>query len=383
MKLLHLSDLHLGKRIYEAGFIEEQEYILGEIKKIIQKEKVNGILIAGDVYDKAIPPVEAIRLFDAFLTFCAGLKLPVCIISGNHDSAERISFASGVLDKQGIYFSPVYDGHVRCVTLTDSYGEVCIHMLPFLKPAHVKHVYPEAEIENYEQAMRTVLAHVEVDAKKRNVMMLHQLVAGAETCESEELLIGGLEQIPTSLFDGFDYVALGHLHGPQQIGRETVRYCGTPLKYSFSEAAHQKSVTIVELAEKGSVLVWTVPLVPLHDMRCIRGSYMELTARETYLGTAVEDYLQITLTDEEDIPDAIGRLRAVYPNVLKLTYDNTRTRNHAMASEIAAEQAEKRTPLAFLEELYRLQNHQEMSDEQKLYSGALFEKIWEESDEAR
>ncbi len=383
MKLMHLSDLHLGKRIYEAGFIEEQEYILEKIKIIIQKEAVNGILIAGDIYDKAVPPVEAIRLFDAFLTFCAGLKLPVCIISGNHDSAERISFASGVLDKQGIYFSPVYDGNVRCVTLNDRYGEVCVHMLPFLKPAHVKHVYPEAEIENYEQAMRTVLAHMEVDFEKRNVLMLHQLVAGAATCESEDLLIGGLEQIPASLFDGFDYVALGHLHGPQRIGRETVRYCGTPLKYSFSEAAHQKSVTLVELAEKGSVLVRAVPLVPLHDMRCIKGSYMELTSRETYLGTAVEDYLQITLTDEEDIPDAIGRLRAVYPNVLKLTYDNTRTRTHAMVSEIPAEQADKRTPLAFLEELYRLQNHQEMSEEQKCYSKVLFEKIWEESDEAR
>lgn len=383
MKLMHLSDLHLGKRIYEAGFIEEQEYILEKIKDIIQKEAVDCILIAGDVYDKAVPPVEAIRLFDSFLTFCAGLKLPVCIISGNHDSAERISFAAGVLDKQGIYFTPVYDGNVRCVTLKDGYGDVCIHMLPFLKPAHVKHIYPEAEIENYEQAIRVVLEHMEVDDQKRNVLMLHQFVAGASTCESEDLLIGGLEQISVSLLDRFDYVALGHLHGPQQIVRETVRYCGTPLKYSFSEASHQKSVTIVEFSEKGSVLVQTIPLVPLHDIRCIRGNYMELTARETYLGTAVEDYLQITLTDEEDIPDAIGRLRAVYPNILKLTYDNTRTRTQGADLEIPTEQADKRTPLAFFEELYRLQNNQDMSDEQRRYSSTLFEKIWEESDEAR
>ncbi|MFT3984488.1 MAG: exonuclease SbcCD subunit D [Lachnospiraceae bacterium] len=383
MKLMHLSDLHLGKRIYEANFIEEQEYILEEIKIIIQNESVEGILIAGDIYDKAVPPVEAIRLFDSFLTFCAGRGLPLCIISGNHDSAERISFASDVLVKQEIYFSPVYDGNVRCVTLKDGYGEICIHMLPFLKPAHVKHIYPEAEVENYEQAIRVVLAHMKVDLEKRNVLMLHQFVAGAETCESEELLIGGLEQIPASLFGDFDYVALGHLHGPQQIGRETVRYCGTPLKYSFSEAAHQKSVSIVEFAEKGAVAVRTVPLVPLHDMRCMKGSYLKLTARETYRGTAVKDYLQITLTDEEDIPDAIGKLRAVYPNVLKLTYDNTRTRNQAMTSEISEEQVQKRTPLEFLEELYRLQNHREMSEQQKHYSEALFEKIWEESDEAK
>lgn len=383
MKLLHLSDLHLGKRVYEANFLEEQKYILEEIKQIINEEAPDAIMIAGDIYDKAVPPIEAIQLFDDFVTFCAAAKLPLCIISGNHDSTERISFASRLLDKQGIYFSPGYDGSVRSVKFIDEYGEVFVHMLPFIKPAHVKRVYPEAEIENYEQAMQTVLAHMELDTSKRNVLMLHQFVTGASMCDSDYAAVGGLEQLPFTLFDAFDYVALGHIHGPQKIGRETIRYCGTPLKYSFSEVSHKKSVTVVELKEKGEIALRTILLKPLHDMRCIQGSYMELTNRVNYIGTAVEDYLQITLTDEEDIPDAVGRLRTIYPNLLKLTYDNTRTRESKQALQQAGIPAERRTPLQFLEELYQLQNQKEMNEEQKQYSAKMIEKIWEECDETR
>lgn len=383
MKLLHLSDLHLGKRVYEANFLEEQKYILEEIKQIIHEEAPNAVMIAGDIYDKAVPPIEAIQLFDDFVTFCAAGSLPLCIISGNHDSTERISFASRLLDKQGIYFSPGYDGNVRGVTLTDEYGKVNIHMLPFIKPAHVKRVYPEAEIENYEQAIQTVLSHMELDASERNVLMLHQFVTGASMCDSDYAAVGGLEQLPYTLFDSFDYVALGHIHGPQKIGRETIRYCGTPLKYSFSEVSHKKSVTVLELKRKGETTVRTIPLKPLHDMRCIQGSYMELTNRANYIGTKTDDYLQITLTDEEDIPDAIGRLRSIYPNLLKLSYDNTRTRKNAQALQASGVPAEERTPLQFLEELYQLQNQKEMNEEQKQYSMKIIEKVWEECDEAR
>ena len=375
MKLIHLSDLHLGKRVNEFSMLEDQEHILAEILGVIDAQRPDAVLIAGDVYDKSIPPAEAVQLFDEFLYKLSRRELKVFFISGNHDSAERMAFGGRLMDRSGIYLAPVYGGAVEPVTLEDEHGPVNVFLLPFIKPAHARRAFPGEEIGSYTEALRTAIAHMHVDGSERNVLVTHQFVTGAARSESEELSVGGADNVDAQVFDGFDYVALGHLHGPQSVGRETLRYCGTPLKYSFSEAGHVKSVTCVELGAKGDIKIHTVPLKPKHDLREIKGSYMELTARSFYEGSSLDDYLHITLTDEEDIPDAIGRLRAIYPNLMKLDYDNKRTRSGAVLG--GAEAVESRSPLELFAEFYEKQNGQPMSGEQAAFAGALIEKIWE------
>lgn len=329
MKFIHLSDLHIGKRVNGFSMLEDQKYILDQILMIAEEEMPDGVLIAGDVYDKPVPPAEAVQVFDAFLTGLADRNLPVFVISGNHDSPERLAFGGQLMKDRRVYMAPVYDGHLEPVQLEDRYGSLRVYMLPFIKPAVVRRCCPEEGIETFEDAVRWALEHMtghKIGEDDRNILIAHQFVTGASCCDSEELSIGGLDQVSAELFDSFDYVAMGHIHGPQKVGRDTLRYSGTPLKYSFSEVNHRKSVTVVELLEKGNVTVNTRILRPLHDMRELRGSYEELTSRDFYMGTAVDDYLHITLTDEEDILDAIGKLRSIYPNVMKLDYDNKRTR---------------------------------------------------------
>lgn len=376
MKLIHLSDLHLGKRMNEFSMQEDQEYILRQILRVIREEKPDGVLIAGDVYDKSVPSAEAMKLFDEFLVQLSELKQTVMIISGNHDSAERLAFASRLLNRNGIYLSPVYCGKVEPVILLDAFGEVRIFLLPFLKPAQVRALFPEEKIESYSDAMRVAISKMPLAETGRNVLVTHQFVAGAERCESEELSIGGTDSVDVSVFDAFDYVALGHLHGPQKVGRETVRYCGTPLKYSFSEVSHQKSVTVVELGGKGAVQIRTVPLKPLRDLCNLRGTYLELTAKSFYEQQNRENYVRITLTDEEDVPDAVGKLRILYPNLMRLEYDNRRTRG--MAEISADEQVEKKSPLELLMEFYEKQNNQPMSEEQRAFAENVMETLWGE-----
>ena len=376
MKLIHLSDLHLGKRVNEFSMLEDQQFILTRIINIIDDEKPDAVLIAGDVYDKSVPSAEAVQLFDDFLCRLAARALQVFVISGNHDSPERIAFGSRLIERSGVHLSPVYGGAVAPVTLTDAYGPVHIYMLPFVKPAHVRRFFPEAEIGSYTDALRTAVDALKMDTSERNVLVTHQFVTGAERSESEDVSVGGTDNVDAWVFDGIDYVALGHLHGPQNAGSERIRYCGTPLKYSFSEAGHVKSVTVAELGPKGSLSVRTVPLRPRRDLRELRGTYMELTARDNYLGTATDDYLHITLTDEDDIPDVIGKLRVIYPNLMKLDYDNRRTRSGGKIA--GAEDADRRSPLELFEEFYALQNGQEMNLEQRRYCAGLMEKIWED-----
>ena len=377
MKFIHLSDLHLGKRVNEISMTDDQAYILTQIIDIIDAEHPDAVVIAGDVYDKSVPPAEAVTLFDGFLCRLAERKLPVLIISGNHDSPERLAFGGRLMEGAGIHLSPVYDGKVEPVTLSDSRGDVHFWLLPFVKPAHVKRYFPDAGIESYTDAVRVAIEHMDVDFTGRNVLVTHQFVTGAVTCESEEISVGGSDNVDADLFDGFDYVALGHLHGPQNIGSNRVRYCGTPLKYSFSEAGHHKSVTVVELGEKGSLHLQTIPLNPRHDLREIRGTFAELTDKSFYQGTAVEDYLHIILTDEEDVPEAVGRLRVIYPNLMKLSYDNTRTRTNRVID--AAEDVKRKPPLELFAELYEKQNNQPMSEVQRAYVQELVESIQEVS----
>lgn len=378
MKLIHLSDLHLGKRVNEFSMLEDQEYILNEVIKVIDGEKPDGVLIAGDVYDKSVPPTEAVQLFDEFLCRLSKRKLQVFVISGNHDCAERIAFGARLMEQSGVHLSPVYDGTVTNIAMQDEYGTVCIHMLPFLKPSHVRRFYPDAEIGSYTEAVAMALSGLPEDPSGRNVLITHQFVTGSVRSESEEISVGGSDNVDAAAFAGFDYVALGHIHGPQNVGTDKgiVRYCGTPLKYSFSEAKHEKSVTVVELKEKGNVSVRTIPLTPRRDLREIKGTYMELTAKRRYEGSKTDDYLHITLTDEEDIPDAVGKLRVIYPNLMKLDYDNRRTRSGMRPELLEADR--RRPPLELFAEFYEIQNNQPMSEEQKKFADGLIQTIWEE-----
>ncbi len=376
MKLIHLSDLHLGKRVNEFPMLEDQKIILNEVLEMIDSEQPQAVLIAGDVYDKPVPSADAVQLFDVFLTNLAKRKLEVFIISGNHDSAERIAFGSEIMKQSGVHLSPVYDGTVTPITMQDEYGEVCFWLLPFIKPVHVRHFFEEETIGSYTDAMRVAIEQMKVDQKKRNVLITHQFVTGAARCDSEEISVGGTDNVDATVFAPFDYVALGHLHGPQNIGGESIRYSGSPLKYSFSEKDQQKSVTVVEIQGKGKLEIRTLPLHPLHDVREIRGTYEDLTYKPNYAGTAIDDYLHVVLTDEDDVPQALGKLRTIYPNIMKLDYDNTRTRSSAQF--VLLEDVERKSEPQLFEDFFEQQNGRPMNEEQRNYVVDLFEKIREE-----
>lgn len=374
MKFIHLSDLHLGKKVHGFSMIEDQKDILIKIINIIDEEKPEGILIAGDIYDKTVPSEEAMQLWDDFLIRLSKRNLQVFAISGNHDSAVRFSDHNKLIEGAGIHLSPVYDGKVEPYILKDKDGIVNVYMLPFIKPALVRPFFRDEVIEDYTDACRVAIEHMNINPKERNIIIAHQFVTGALQCDSEEKNVGGLDNVNGTVFDIFDYVALGHIHGKQKIGREEVRYCGTPLKYSFSEKDHIKAVTIVEMEEKGNVKIREVELKPKHDLREIKGTYAELTLKSNYEGTATDDYIHAVLTDKDDVLDAMGKLRCIYKNLMHLTYDNERTRTNKQLKE--AEDIESKTPIELFEDFYELQNNQKMSEEQKAFSIQLIEEIW-------
>lgn len=376
MKFIHLSDLHLGKRVHDVSMIEDQRDILAKILAVIDDEAPDCVVLAGDIYDKAVPTAEATALFDDFLVRLAQRKLQVFAISGNHDSAERIAFGSRLMDASGIHLSPVYDGSVRPITLTDEHGPVHIYMLPFVKPMHVRRFFEEEPINTYTDAMRVAIEQMQPDFQERNVLITHQFVTGATRSESEEITVGGVDNVDATVFQGFDYVALGHIHSPQNCGSPKIRYCGTPLKYSFSEAGDQKSVTVAELGQKGTLQVRTVPLTPKHEMVELKGTFREVTDSSFYAGTSWQtDYVRLTLTDEEDIVDAVGKLRQVYHNLMRLDYDNTRTR--ANPELLGAEIRENISPMELFAQFYTLQNGKPMSQEQLVFLEELMEKAKE------
>ena len=378
MKLIHLSDLHIGKRVNGFSMTEDQRHILREIIRIIADEKPDCIAIAGDVYDKPVPSAEAVEVFDDFLVRLAALDIPVFIISGNHDSPERLSFGNRLMDSAGIYLSPVYNGDVEPVSIEDEHGPVDVFMLPFIKPVHVRKAFPdEAEsIVSYTDAVRAAVDHMPVDKERRSILITHQFVTGAQRCESEELSVGGSDNVDASVFDDFDYVALGHIHGRQDMVDGRIRYCGSPLKYSFSEAGHHKSVTVAEIGSARNVDIHEIPLMPLRDMTELKGTYDELTAMSFYKDTGWKNnYIHITLTDEEDVPEAVARLRVIYPYLMKLDYDNRRTRSGVTITDTSC--SEKRSPLDIFADFYELQNDMPMSDEQSDFVTRLIEDIWE------
>lgn len=376
MKLLHLSDLHLGKRVNEFSMLEDQKYILNQILQIVINEQVNTVLIAGDVYDKSVPSAQAVTLFDDFLTRLEALECTVLLIAGNHDSPERLAFGAHLLQKSRVYLSPVFDGRLTCCTLNDEYGPLDVWLMPFLKPSVVRPFYPEDTMESYQDAAAVVLRSNPPHQGRRSILVAHQFVTGAKTGGSEELSVGGAENIDAALFAAYDYVALGHIHSPQRVGRETVRYCGSPLKYSLSEARGTKSVTLITFNQPGEIDIKLCPLTPLHDLRPIRGTYDEVTARTFYEGTATDDYLHITLTDETEVLDAVGKLRSIYPNVMRVDYDNTRTRAGASMPEATVQ--DKATPMELFCRFFEWQNEKPLTERQRALLEKEIEAVWEE-----
>lgn len=377
---MHLADLHLGKRVNGFSMMEDQEYILNRILEIMEEEQPDGLLIAGDVYDKTIPPAEAVRRMDDFLTAVAAKHVPVFLISGNHDSAERVAFGHQLMQGSGIWISPVYDGTIRHHTLEDRWGEVNIYLIPFLRPSVVRSFFPDVEIEDYTDALRTIIEDLQVDTSRRNVVLAHQFVTAAgalpETCDSEQLSVGGLDRVDGSVFSPFDYTALGHLHGPQRVGSETIRYAGSPLKYSFSELHQKKSVSVVELRAKGETEIRQIPLQPRREMTELRGTFEEILEEARKKGEPQTDYYHMILTDETDVVDALFRLREYYPNIMLLDYDNRRTRSQKEVEQL--DRVEERTPGELFAALYEQQNGQEMDSDRKEYLDGLIREIWEE-----
>ena len=380
MRFFHLSDLHLGKRLHEYSLREDQGDILEKILVAVRRERPDAVLLSGDLYDKTMPSAESVQLLDLFLAALAAEHCPVLAIYGNHDSPERTAYGSRLFQKEQIYVSPVFDGIVRYVTLEDSFGAVDFYLLPFLKPAIVRGFFPDAAIESYTDAVRVVLTETlrTANPEHRKVLLAHQFVTGALRSDSEETVVGGLDNVDAAVFQGFDYVALGHIHRPQNIRSERVRYCGSPLKYSFSEAAQEKSISLVTLGEKqadgmAALKVEELPLNPLHELRCLRGSYEELTARSFYVPLCLEDYFRITLTDESDVPGAMQRLRTIYHNLMELAYDNQRTRTRIALGQQS--RAESRTPEELFADFFKGQNGRGMNAiEQKMFAQALAEQ---------
>lgn len=377
MKIIHLADLHIGKRVNEFSMIDDQKHILNQILEIIDKEKPDAVIIAGDVYDKQVPSIEAVELLDSFISDISKRKTTTFIISGNHDSAERLAFGSSLMAMGKIYISPVYNGKISKYTLKNDFGSANFYLLPFVKPNHVKRFFPDEKIESYTDAIRVVVDNLKLDTSEINILIAHQFVTGASRTESEEISVGGLDNVDASVFEDFDYVALGHIHRPQKIGIERIRYCGTPLKYSFSEVNDTKSVSIIEINSKEDFNLRTIPLIPKRDMRKIRGTYEELITKTSYENTNTDDYIHVTLTDEFNVVDAIQKLRVIYKNIMKLEYDNMRTRESRKIN-LDDMVIENKNPLEIFSEFYKLQNNKEMDDEQKEIIKKIMEEVWEE-----
>lgn len=363
---MHLSDLHLGKSILEQSLIDDQKYILDRIVDIIVDRDVRVVLIAGDVYDKGIPSVEAVRLFSGFLGKLYKIQVQVFVISGNHDSKDRLSFGNELFAYNGVYIEGIFNGNLRSVEVEDEYGKVLIYMLPFVKPADVRRYYPDEEISSYQEAIATIIGNTKIDKNKRNIIMVHQFVTAngveVERSDSETLSLGGVDDVDVSNFSDFDYVAMGHIHRGQKLIKDTVRYAGSPLKYSFSEVNHKKSVPIIELKEKGNVSIELVDLVPIRDMRVIKGKLENLLDKDVVSVVNVDDYISAIITDEDYVMDAMGKLRNIYKNILRLEYHNKRT---AVVADriLSCDDTDKKSEIELFSEFYKKQNNIDLDDD--------------------
>lgn len=373
MKFLHLSDLHLGIRLHEQSFLEDQQFMLNKAIETVTNQNVDCVIIAGDIYDKSIPPADAIRVFDSFISTLAEMNVPVFISSGNHDSTERLSFGNTVMSKQGIYVSPVYDGTIPSVSIKDEFGDVNVWMIPFIKPANVRRFFEDTDIENYTDAMRAVISRMPIDNTKRNILICHQNIGTAEQCNS---VVGGLDMIDAAVFEPFDYVALGHIHQAYPILRDSIRYCGTVLCYDFKLCDENRGFTVINMDGDGRINKELIEFSPLHRMMKLRGQLSEITSPDKIDSRAAQSYLHVTLTDEQEAVDAVGRLRAFYPHVLSVEYDNTRTRTEQYI-KFGGDTNEK-TPYELFEEFYELQNNCSLTDGQSEIVKSIIDEVWGE-----
>lgn len=363
MKFFHISDLHLGKRVYEFSMLEEQNALLRTILKKTDEEKPDALFITGDVYDKPIPPVDAVRLLDDFLTELAERSLPTYIVAGNHDSAQRLEFGKDIIGKNGIHIAGSIGESIERFRQTDEFGEVNIYLLPFFKPAHVNGIFPDANVSSYGEAAKVLLERTKPDVAQRNIILAHQFVTwkgAAERSDSEMISLGGVEEIDASLFFDFDYTALGHLHSAQRMGKDTVRYAGSPMPYSFSEIRQKKGITVVELKEKGNVAIDIIPLETERKFREIKGPLQELLHAARADGGS-EDYIRCILTDTEALLDPIGQLRAVYPNLMTLEF----TRRDAVCEQEIVADAEEMQPNELFALFFEKQNEKELNETQQ------------------
>ena len=385
MKLLQLADLHLGKILQEQSLIEDQEYMLKQIIEIIKRENIEVVLISGDVYDRGVPPAEAVNLLDSFLkTLIKELKIKVFMIAGNHDSKDRLAFGSKIFEDEGLYIESKYNGNLRKVELQDKYGKLNIYMLPFVKPIEVKQFF-EGDLENnYNTAINEIITKELINKEERNVIMVHQFVtAGAvepERTESEVLSLGGIENVDVSNFECFDYIAIGHVHRPQKIGRDTARYAGTILKYSFSELNHNKTVPVIELKEKGNIDIDLVKLEPLRDMREIKGPIEELIRKENYECGNTNDYIKAIITNEEPVYDAIGQIRRIYPNTLKLEFKNSKTANSTVKQALNLKNIKQKSELELFSDFYKAQNNIDLNENETEIIKNIISEVKHETD---
>ena len=385
MKFLHLADLHLGKILQEQSLIEDQEYMLNQIIEIIEKENIDAVLISGDVYDRSVPPAEAVNLLDCFLkTLIKELKIKVFMIAGNHDSKDRLAFGSKIFEDEGLYIESKYNGDLRKVELQDEYGKLYIYMLPFVKPIEVKQFFEDDLENNYNTAINKIISEEKINVKERNIILVHQFVTAGmvepERTESEVLSLGGIENVDVSNFNDFDYVAIGHVHRPQKIGRNTARYAGTMLKYSFSEINHNKTIPIIELKDKGDININLVQLNPLRDMREIKGPIEELIKQENYECGNTNDYIKAVITNEEPVYDAIGQIRRIYPNTLKLEIRNSKTISNVEEQNINLENVKKKTELELFADFYKAQNNADLDEKRTEIIKNIISEVKHEAD---
>ena len=373
MKFLHLSDLHIGKRIHGYSMLEDQRWILQQILEIVETYQPDGILIAGDIYDKNVPIESGVTLFNQFLNSLHEMKKQVFFISGNHDSAQRIQFGDQIFAEQNIQVAGTFEGEIRKIKTEDKYGEIFIYLIPFLKPSMVKAWY--GEVKTHQEAVEKALKSVKFEEGKRNILVAHQFVTkgnwSPQICDSEQLSIGGLDRVDVSVFEKFDYVALGHLHGPQKVGRETIRYSGSPLKYSFSESRQKKSAVFFEIKEKGEIEIELIPLIPKRDLRVLKGPLNEILNPDHYKKGNQEDYVRVILTDERELYAPLDEIRKIYPNILRLEFDNTRTKNDTGMENL--EEIEKKDAFTLFSEFFERQNERAMDEEQRKWVRAILE----------
>ncbi len=383
MKLLHVGDLHLGKTLNDFDLIDDQRYLLQQILDLLEERQIRHLLLAGDIYDKAVPSEGAVHLFDWFIRELANRRIQTYIISGNHDSDERLEFGSSLFEESGIHIAGTFLGTMKHYRAEDEYGPVNLYLLPFIKRSQAAAFYPDEKMDNYDDALRVVIEQAEVNTKERNVILAHQFVAGRsrdpELAGSENVgvrTVGTIEKISADRFDAFDYAALGHIHSPQRVGRDTVRYAGSLMKYSVSEADRSKSVVLVTLGEKGQAETELLPLRPKRDLRHIKGTLRSLIAH----AEKTEDFIYATLLDEDTVDNALEILRSTYPNVIKLDYDNARTRQAAQPEESQQTTAKSFQKMIrdFYEEIYGV----EMSEEEmRIMRDAAGEAgVWNEAD---